>query len=355
MRAGHWVPVFHHGEESARFWRSAVPRVPDRWLKSVVHLYKSEPDARAGSPYGGTAFLVAVRGVEIDPSGTHQTLGERDQAEGDAALARSLYVATVNHNLDGGATVLRFNTLPTTSEPFMMQIAPKDWRRWPEHDLAVLPVELDVSQVDFDAIPATRLAYGDEPHRGGLIRPGDDVFMVGRFVERSGRPHNEVQVRFGNVSMVPGDPIETEAGDLVAYLVEMRSRGGFSGSPVFVFRPSYGAVLRGSDGMEWANLLGVDRGHYPTLLQAVDKNGNEIGYIRERSALSVVIPAGRLADLLMTEELVEMRREKQAKRDKQPKVVADSVRRKQEGSLTKRDFEDALGKVARRIEQPKKD
>jgi hypothetical protein len=344
---GQWVPMVHDGVEVGRYWRRSLPQVPDRWLRSVVHLYGSDADARDGASYGATAFLVSVAGVDVD-AGEFQTPNERDQAEQDGAIFRSFYVATANHNLTGGATVLRVNTLPTTPDPFIQPTTVDEWERWPEHDLAVLPIELDPSRLDFDAVPITRLA-------GAL--PGDDVFMVGRFVEESGRAHNEVQVRFGNVSMLPGEPLDTDAGPLVAYLAEMRSRGGFSGSPVFVYRPSYGAVLGGSDGMYGAELLGVDQGHYPTLLEAVDKQGRRIGdfYIRERSALSVVIPAGRLADLLIRGRLRDMRKKKHDEHKDRPRAVADSSHAEDsEERFTKADFEDALGKATKRVKQPKK-
>lgn len=291
-----------------------MPRIPDRWLKSVVHLYFSSADALAGEPYGGTAFLVAVKGTELPPSTPLTTWDERTRFEEDSSLARSLYVVTADHNIRGGATAVRFTTVPATAGPFILQTSAQEWRRRPEHDLAVLPVELDTSRVDFDAVPATRIEYEPAPHLGseGPVRPGDDVFMVGRFVERSGRPHNEVQVRFGNVSMLPGDPINTSAGGLVAYLAEMRSRSGFSGSPVFVFRPSYGAVLGGSDGMQWAGLLGIDHGAYTEEYEVRTREGEETNLMmRGLSPLAVVVPSARLADLLMDEEFVKMRKENQ--------------------------------------------
>jgi len=256
-----------------------VPRVPKGFGRSVVHLYETPDAAEAGEPYGGTGFLVVVQGRDIPkPLEVFTNRNEQYAYEGDRTLARSLYVVTARHVVTGGATVIRFNMLPTTPGSFKLETDLDDWKQWEEHDLAILAVELDPSHVDFDAIPATRLAHEPLPRSfesNNWPQPGDDVFMVGRFVERSGRPHNEVQVRFGNVSMVSEDPIQTKAGELVGYLVEMHQRSGFSGSPVFQFRPSYGAVIGGSDGMAHASLLGVDQGAYPESFGVFTKNGGE--------------------------------------------------------------------------------
>ncbi|MGA2347462.1 MAG: hypothetical protein ABSF93_15715, partial [Candidatus Sulfotelmatobacter sp.] len=61
------------------------------------------------------------------------------------------------------------------------------------------------------------------------------VFFVGLFSQRKGRTKNIPIVRMGNVAATPDDtePISTEKGPMVAYLVEGHSMGGLSGSPVF--------------------------------------------------------------------------------------------------------------------------
>jgi len=65
---------------------------------------------------------------------------------------------------------------------------------------------------------------------------GDDIFMVGRFITFDGKQRNTPVVRFGQISMLPAEPVEVDGGRAQeeVFLVECRSIGGLSGSPVFV-------------------------------------------------------------------------------------------------------------------------
>jgi hypothetical protein len=76
-------------------------------------------------------------------------------------------------------------------------------------------------------------------------------------------------VRHGNVAMLPTEQVQTDLGYTDAYLVEVRSIGGLSGSPVFV-RHTIGFPVQRTDGssdMAFANgpattLLGLMHGHW---------------------------------------------------------------------------------------------
>lgn len=74
-----------------------------------------------------------------------------------------------------------------------------------------------------------------EAHAIGI---GDEVLMVGLFTKRYGYRKNIPIVRGGIISAMPEEPIEDqETGNLYdAYLIEIRSIGGLSGSPVIVFK-----------------------------------------------------------------------------------------------------------------------
>jgi hypothetical protein len=78
------------------------------------------------------------------------------------------------------------------------------------------------------------------------VGPGDEVFMVGRFVSREGKEKNTPAVRFGSLAMVPRESFgEEQVSSGEHFLVNCRSIFGYSGSPVFVFidptlpRPPY--------------------------------------------------------------------------------------------------------------------
>jgi hypothetical protein len=65
---------------------------------------------------------------------------------------------------------------------------------------------------------------------------GDDVFAIGLFTRKAGDDRNIPIMRTGIIASMPHEPLEaSESEDTYnAYLVELRSIGGLSGSPVFV-------------------------------------------------------------------------------------------------------------------------
>jgi hypothetical protein len=66
------------------------------------------------------------------------------------------------------------------------------------------------------------------------IGTGDEIAIVGLFRSHYGRERNVPIVRIGNISAMREEPVFTRyAGYIDAYLIEARSIGGLSGSPVF--------------------------------------------------------------------------------------------------------------------------
>ena len=149
------------------------------------------------------------------------------------------------------------------------------------------------------------------------VGPGDEVFFVGRFVTHEGRTRNLPTARFGNIAMLPHEPVRNpESGiDQESFLVEARSVSGYSGSPVFVYippmalRPPQRILSNSSHG---PFLLGVDWGHLGGKDLVRDRSGRpaEEGFhILQNAAMMTVVPAWRLQELLDTEEEVESRAE----------------------------------------------
>jgi hypothetical protein len=69
----------------------------------------------------------------------------------------------------------------------------------------------------------------------------------------------------GNIAMIPTEPIETkDHGSMEAYLIEVRSMNGLSGSPVFVLNPIAGKITKkGLFDTKWhLYLLGLNSGHW---------------------------------------------------------------------------------------------
>jgi Trypsin-like peptidase domain len=331
-----WQTVIGSRGTKFRLWEFAVPQVPEELKRSVVFLYPDDQAAYENERTGGTGFVVGVAGTELRPADTaHKPI--------------SLYVVTAAHVKNGKddippARVIRFADGEVLATP------PGVWKTDLAHDLAVCPVETLGEHPGTGYLPSDRFAQGVG------ARQGDDIFMLGRFGEYAGARDNRPMARFGNVALEPGDePLNTDP-PMSTFLVEMRSRGGFSGSPVFLFWPSYGAILAGSSGMDHAKLLGVDHGHFPTPLEIENADGNVISgcKLRENSAVSVVVPVWHLKELLEDKDLDEMRKQTTKDWVKRPRAVADSASVVDGETFTKSDFEDALRKATRRVGPTKK-
>jgi len=145
---------------------------------------------------------------------------------------------------------------------------------------------------------------------------GDEVFVIGRFVTREGKQRNIPTARFGAIAQMNEEPIWHEYGfQQEAFLAEVRSISGFSGSPVFVhippwsWRPDRDPTSKGYG--QW--LLGVDFCHLASPEWVRDpqsiagKRLDNGGYVNSNTGLMGVIPAWKLHDLLMEEPLVEAR------------------------------------------------
>jgi hypothetical protein len=348
-----WRRVDRVLSNGARFttWRRIVPRPPEDLARSVVFIYPSERDAREDRRFGGTGFIVG-----------HQ----------EGRQPTTFYIVTAAHVVRGkGPRVIRINTADAY-EPVALQEEDWYWEEMGEYakdDLAICPISFPLGEFDVSYI-STRLAVTRDERHPSRPAAGDDVVMIGRFVEYGGLDRNEPILRFGNISLIPSRELRTAKGyPIEALMVEMRSRGGHSGSPVFKYEHNFGAPpVRGwadlnreaafSGGFTSAfpprppepHLLGIDHGQYPTLLPLVDRDGKEIPGIkvRERSALTVVVPAWCLVELIRRREGSVQKTEVTADKDKQGPIEESD-----EEALTQEQFEETLRRVSRKVEPPK--
>jgi hypothetical protein len=138
----------------------------------------------------------------------------------------------------------------------VIELGPEDWQFLPgKYDVAAVPVSLDAKIHVVSAIPTSIFAH---PPRGfgQEIGVGEDVFMIGLFIDHDGMTTNVPSVRFGNISMLPSSKatIEQPTGFRgESYVVDMHSRSGFSGSPVFAYR-TFGSDLTETGGHPFDDL-----------------------------------------------------------------------------------------------------
>lgn len=202
-----------------------MPRIPDRYLDCVFYLYANEEDARAGRKSGGTGFFVSV------PSPVKP-------------LAHVYAVTNWHVACRLGCSVIR--VMRRDGSPEILPFDPSDWQFDPDgHDIAIVPISglsLEAHQIAFQ--PRLGLATRKEVEHCG-IGTGEDVFMIGRFVDHDGGEVNMPTVRFGNISMMPAPITQPHGKKRETYCLDMHSRTGYSGSPVFVYRPPGGDLNAG--------------------------------------------------------------------------------------------------------------
>ncbi|MCZ6608950.1 MAG: hypothetical protein O7A66_02980 [Alphaproteobacteria bacterium] len=216
-----------------------------------------------------------------------------------------------------------------------IELEPHDWIYLPrQDDLALVDITdlLDPDRDDVTVLDA-RMAVDQEYADQAEIGFGDDVFILGMFANSPGDQRNAPVARFGNIARLPSDDalIAQETGaETPCYLIDMRSRTGFSGSPVFVYRTATSDLRPLTDGgpisisgeNTMLNLLGVHCGQYPERFEAkrTEATGDPISegdQLQGPSAMNVVIPAWRIFEVLDHPDLKAMRMEREARRAKQ--------------------------------------
>jgi hypothetical protein len=270
-----------------------MPRIRDEILDCVIYLYKSGHEAEEGINGGGSGFLLAVACDRDIPNANH------------------LYAVTNKHVIAAGANCVRLNT--QEGGKLVVVAEKKDWICSDKDDLAIAPLGRLPPTVKRNALPRECLVTRDfvREHDVGI---GDEVLMLGRFIDREGIQQNMPTARFGHISQMPGDPIEIEiAGKSElqedAFLCEVRSIGGYSGSPVFIL-PDRSYARKGKQlPSERGILLGVDFCHIRNWTEAKDDRGYELAHVKVplNSGMAGVIPGWKLEELIVSEKAVAHR------------------------------------------------
>jgi hypothetical protein len=189
-------------------------RVPNHIRKCVVFLC-----AKVGEKeyhLGGTGFLMALAG-EIN-FGYLLTAKQVIEAIVKASIDEKVHI-----RIDGIDGVISYISSSLGDwffhhEDFTVDVAALPW----------LPTrkEYDVAVIRNDFI------VGKDIREEENIGVGDEVFITGLFTRHFGEERNIPIVRTGNIATMPGEKVQTRYGKAVVYLIECRSIGGLSGSPV---------------------------------------------------------------------------------------------------------------------------
>ncbi len=190
-------------------------------------------------------------------------------------------------------------------------------------DVAVMPTPLFLLPgVEFDLYhsPIENLAT-DEVIRKESIGIRDDVFAIGLFNQHWGHDRNIPIMRTGIIASMPQEPVQTEFGERNAYLIEMRSIGGLSGSPVYVHLDFWRhhpveppPVVNGEYRVRWhMYMFGVISGHWDLERQDSAQDfivpANEEEEIdRLNTGIAIVTPIQEVLNIINGDEVMKYRR-----------------------------------------------
>lgn len=282
-----------------------MPRIKDLVLDCSIYIYKNKEDAENGSQSGGSGFICGVP-CPIHDKGVY------------------IYAVTNNHVIN--------NIRATGSDSSFIRVNTRDGQT----EIVEISLEAWIAHNDSDDIAACKFDVSGKNVKLSYIVPkdfitekiitekhigiGDEVFLIGRFYGHEGRQTNIPTARFGNLAMMPKEPVRHETGLLQeSFLVEIRTVSGYSGSPVFLYIPPMNFRHVGGD--EYGNpapqtyLLGVHWGHLHEKARVTNKDGKwmpvdeskeDKWLVNLNSGMGMVVPAWKLQELLNQDELVDV-------------------------------------------------
>jgi hypothetical protein len=288
-------------------------RIPDPIKNCVAFIHYRR--AMADPPRtGGTAFFVGMVG----------------QGPSNAPI----YAVTARHVIEGcyqnsqdGKILIRANIRGSGTE--FIETNSTDWIYHPTDetvDVAVLAISCDAKDMRQRNILNSLDIQLFGPLPGGAAVPeiisaedigaGDEVFITGLFSNHPGRLKNIPIVRVGNIAAMPEERVQTtwHNREIEAYLIEARSVGGVSGSPVFVH---LGPVnTKGTNRIRKTRmrggrcyLFGLIHGHFNQRLADTDVDAADAGNQRDiNCGIAIVVPAYKILEVLGHPALVEQRR-----------------------------------------------
>lgn len=282
-----------------------VMQFPEHILRSVAFL--GYQDKSGDWQVKGTAFFI------------RKTLSYGDYLP--------TYLVTAAHNIfkadELGLTSLgirlnRHDGLP----PEWIDIPIDQFRLHPAHqggleciDVAATRIDIDYLKFDFIALGYESLLSAEDMIEE-CVSLGDEIAIIGLFKNHVGVKRNEPIVRAGNICSMPVDKVVTDLGEMSAFLVEARSLGGISGSPVLLYMESFRGrrlkldpatyqrnvnahVMEFTAAEKWRifAILGLVQGHYD--LTAIGDEGSRDSKPQKiNQGVAIVVPSLKILETL---------------------------------------------------------
>jgi|ERR1017187_1280103 hypothetical protein len=223
--------------------------------------------------------------------------------------AKQVYLTTACHVIDGikgkGIVKVHIRMNHTAGNAVWIETNIADWFSHPTDksiDIAILPCRIP-PEFDHRVIPFSMCAT-EEKIKTNEVGLGDEVFVTGLFRHHHGNRRNVPIVRIGNIACLVEEKISTNNyGEIDAYLIECRSIGGLSGSPVFLnlgFVRHIQGQIKYAQGGAILLLFGLIHGHYDSKVNIVDEVHQDDLLTPERvnTGIAIVVPFQRIEEVI---------------------------------------------------------
>lgn len=225
--------------------------------------------------------------------------------------AEPVYAVTARHVIEGirrtGVDSVWFRINQNDGNAVWLSSKLNDWFFHPSDpsiDIAILKTGLR-SEWDHLVLPYS-LCMRDERMAENEVALGDEVFITGLFRHHHGTKRNIPIVRVGNLACLTEEKVETNGFGLMdAFLIEARSIGGLSGSPVFLnlgITRMIGGKIKHAKSEPIFYLLGLIHGHYDVAAAEVD--GEDIATSdvltteRVNTGIAIVVPFHSIKEVI---------------------------------------------------------
>lgn len=180
------------------------------------------------------AFVGILAQGRFTPLGTGFLCGlERDGY-------RFVWVATAAHVVDqtwGNDVAIRLNTVGGGTTVYSVAKAVMFRHPAAENDVILIPI-LIRPEIEYAMLALDRAQLIEARRDFWDIDLGDEVCAIGLYTSHHGAERNIPIIRIGNVASLLEEKVRCQEGDYVeAYLIELKTIAGLSGSIVFIVPP----------------------------------------------------------------------------------------------------------------------
>jgi hypothetical protein len=223
----------------------------------------------------------------------------------DISQKSKAFIVTAKHVINGiygkGLDEVFIRVNLTTGNSKWHKTEYKNWKLNSDNDVDVALHQVEEDKNWNHVFYQLSTSLTDDSIAQYEIDVGDEVFIIGLFKHHHGKIKNIPIARIGNVSAMREEKIQTSQHLMDGYLIEARSIGGLSGSPVFInlgeVRFLNGTLQHTVDGKAFY-LMGLIYGHYDVKTSGIDDvnfdqlNLNNVD--RVNTGIAIVTPVDKI-------------------------------------------------------------